>query len=222
MNKQEILNAYNFRHACKEFDSTRKIPNEDFEFILETARLSPSSFGFEPWHFLIVQDPAVREKFLPMTWGAQRQFPTASHVIFTLVKKPFFMRYDSEYIQTFMRNIQELPEDIVELKGGFFKTFQESDFNLLESDRALTDWAAHQTYIPLANMMTAAAMIGIDSCPIEGLHRAQFDAMLASELDIDTDKYTIGYAVTFGYRKEDPRSKTRQDISKVTTWIGKE
>lgn len=219
MNKKEILEAFMSRHACKEFDATKTIPNDDFDYILETARLSPSSFGFEPWHFVIMQDMSVREKFLPLCWGAQKQFPTASHVVFTLVKKPYFMRYDSEYIRQFMEEVQELPEEIVEMKSGFYKTFQESDFNLLESERSMTDWAAHQTYIPLANMMTAAAMIGIDSCPIEGFNREKVDELLAVELNVDLQKYTMGHACAFGYRKADPRSKTRQSIEAITTWV---
>lgn len=219
MKKQEILDAFMYRHACKEFDASKTISKEDFDFILETARLSPSSFGFEPWHFIIMQDMNVREKFLPFCWGAQRQFPTASHVVFTLVKKPYFMRHDSEYIREFMEKVQELPEEIVEMKGGFYKNFQETDFDLLESDRCMTDWAAHQTYIPLANMMTAAAMIGIDSCPIEGFHREKVDGLLASELNVDLNQYTMGHACAFGYRKADPRGKTRQDIETVTTWV---
>ncbi|WP_242834229.1 nitroreductase family protein [Clostridium pasteurianum] len=60
--KEKIIEAYNFRHACKEFDADRKISQDDFNFILETARLSPSSFGFEPWKFVIVQNEALREK----------------------------------------------------------------------------------------------------------------------------------------------------------------
>ncbi len=219
MNKKDILDAFMYRHACKEFDASKKISKEDFDFILETARLSPSSFGFEPWHFIIVQDMDVREKFLPFCWGAQKQFPTASHVVFTLVKKPYFMRYDSEYIHKFMEEVQELPEDIVEMKSGFFKAFQENDFDLLQSDRCMTDWAAHQTYIPLANMMTSAALIGIDSCPIEGFNHEKVDALLASELDIDLQQYTMGHACTFGYRKAEPRDKTRQSIEAVTTWV---
>jgi len=221
MTKKEVLNAFMFRHACKEFDETKKVTKEDFEFILETARLSPSSFGFEPWHFLIIQDKAILEDFLPFCWGAQRQFPTASHVVFTLVKKPFFMRYDSEYIHTFMHEIQQLPEDVVEMKSNFFKKFQEVDFNLLGSERSLTDWAAHQTYIPLANMMTSAAIIGIDSCPIEGFDRSKFDSQLASVLNVDLNKFTIGHVCAFGYRKADPRDKTRQSMESITTWVNK-
>lgn len=68
--KEQILAAYRFRHACKEFDSEKKISDADFQFILETGRLSPSSFGFEPWKFIVLQNPRIREKLLPVTWGA--------------------------------------------------------------------------------------------------------------------------------------------------------
>ena len=219
MKKQEILDAFYFRHACKEFDADKTISDDDFSFILETARLSPSSFGFEPWHFLIIQDASIRETFLPLFWGAQKQFPTASHVVFTLVKKPFFMAHDAEYIQQFMKEVQQLPDDILEMKAGFYKNFQESDFDLTESERSMTDWAAHQTYIPLANMMTAAAMVGIDSCPIEGFQRDKVDKLLASELNIDLEHFTLGHACAFGYRKQEPRTKTRQDLETITTWF---
>lgn len=75
MDKQIILDAFMFRHACKEFDPDVKISEEDFLFILETARLSPSSFGFEPWQFLVVQDMKFRTKLLPHTWGGRPRFP---------------------------------------------------------------------------------------------------------------------------------------------------
>lgn len=65
--KKEILAAYQFRHAAKEFDSSKKISAEDFQFILQTGRLSPSSFGFEPWRFVVVQNPEIRGKLLPYT-----------------------------------------------------------------------------------------------------------------------------------------------------------
>ena len=219
MKKKKILEAFMFRHACKEFDSEKKISKEDFAFILETARLSPSSFGFEPWHFLIIQKKELRETFVEVAWGGKKQFPTASHLLFALVKKGYFMRHNSEYIQNFMQEIQQLPQDIIEKKTDLFKTFQESDFDLLESERAMTDWATRQTYIPLANMMTVAAMIGIDSCPMEGFDRKKMDSLLATELNIETDKFSMAYALAFGYRKEEPKAKTRQNIEAITSWF---
>ncbi len=219
MNKNDILKAFMFRHACKEFDTAKKISKEDFQFILETARLSPSSFGFEPWHFLVIQKKVYRETFVQAAWGGQKQFPTASHLLFALVKKSYFMRYDSDYILNFMKKIQQLPQDIIEMKYEFYKSFQKSDFDLLDSERTMTDWATRQTYIPLANMMTAAAMIGIDSCPMEGFDRNKMDSLLASELNIDMEKFSMAYALAFGYRKVEPNVKTRQDIEAITSWF---
>ena len=61
--KEKIMDAFHFRHACKEFDPMHKISEEDFKFILETGRLSPSSFGYEPWKFVIVQNKELRENY---------------------------------------------------------------------------------------------------------------------------------------------------------------
>jgi nitroreductase len=220
ISKQDILDAFWFRHACKEFDASRRISPEDFEFILETARLSPSSFGLEPWKFLVVQNPELREKLVEYTWGGQKQLPTASHVVLTLLRKSCFMRYDSNYVQNFMRKIQKFPEDICLARAAIIEKFQRYDYDLLSSERTLDDWAARQTYLPLANMMTAAAMIGIDSCPIEGFEKAGLESVLAEHLAVDLNSWSTAYMVAFGYRKNPPtRVKTRQEASAVIEWF---
>ncbi|KEK24532.1 NAD(P)H-dependent oxidoreductase [Bacillus gaemokensis] len=218
--KEEILKAYHFRHACKEFDSNRKISDEDFEFILETGRLSPSSFGFEPWKFVVIQNQDIRNKLLPVAWGAQKQLPTASHFVVILARKKEDMLYNSSYISNFMMNIQQLPEEIVTMKRGFYKEFQESDFHLLESERAMFDWASKQTYIALGNMMTAAAQIGIDSCPIEGFNKEKVEAVLKEEDIISEETFGVSTLVSFGYRAEEPKhNKTRQTMDAIVKWI---
>ena len=70
ISKEEILSALNFRHATKEFDSSKKLSDQEIKFILQVANLSPSSFGFEPWHFIVVQDKELREALKPVAWGA--------------------------------------------------------------------------------------------------------------------------------------------------------
>jgi len=218
--KEEILKAYQFRHACKEFDVNKKVSDEDFHFILETGRLSPSSFGFEPWRFVVIQNQDIRNKLLPVAWGAQKQLPTASHFVVILARKKEDMIYDSSYISNFMKNIQQLPEEVVTMKLGFYKAFQETDFQLLESDRAMFDWASKQTYIALGNMMTAAAQIGIDSCPIEGFHQEKVEAILKEEGIVSGDTFGVSVLVAFGYRAEEPkRDKTRQTMDMVVEWI---
>ncbi len=220
ISKQDIIDAYWFRHACKEFDASKTISADDFEFILETARLSPSSFGLEPWKFLVVQNPALRKKMLPVVWGGQKQLPTASHVIIGLIRKTCFMRYDSEYVQHFMRQVQNFPEDAATARTAILKKFQEQDFTLLGSERAMVDWGGKQTYIALGNMMTAAAMIGIDSCPIEGFEKAPLENLLADEMAVDLEAWSVSYLVAFGYRKGEPaRPKTRQTRDAVVEWF---
>ncbi|PDY48026.1 NAD(P)H-dependent oxidoreductase [Bacillus pseudomycoides] len=218
--KEEILKAYHFRHACKEFDVNKKVSDEDFHFILETGRLSPSSFGFEPWRFVVIQNQDIRNKLLPVAWGAQKQLPTASHFVAILARKKEDMIYDSSYISNFMKNIQQLPEEVITMKRGFYKAFQETDFQLLEGDRAMFDWASKQTYIALGNMMTAAAQIGIDSCPIEGFHQEKVEAILKEEGIVSGDTFGVSALVAFGYRAEEPkRDKTRQTMDMVVEWI---
>ena len=100
----------------------------------------------------------------------------------------------------------------------FYKEFQERDFNL-DSDKKLFDWASKQTYIALGNMMTSAALIGIDSCPIEGFHQEKAEALLREKFGVDTDKYGLSYMAAFGYRKTEPQfEKSRRNFEDIVTW----
>ena len=217
IDKNEILKAFQYRHACKVFDENKTISDEDINFILETARLSPSSFGFEPWHFVVVQNKDLRSKLKENAWGATAKLDTASHFVLCLTMKSSEIKYDSAYIQNFMKDVQELSDEVIKGKGKAFENFQKNDFHL-DTERALFDWASKQSYIPLANMMTAAAMIGIDSCPIEGFNREISEKILKEDLGIDTNKYGLSYMVAFGYRVTDPRSKTRRPMKDIVSW----
>jgi nitroreductase len=216
--KQEIIAAFNFRHATKVFDPTKKISDEDFTFILETGRLSPSSVGYEPWKFLVVQNEELREKLREVSWGAQGQLPTASHFVVILARTD--VRYDSEYVRELQKNVKNLPNDLLEKLKDRYRSFQEEDQRLFETDRALFDWASKQTYIALGNMMTAAAQIGIDSCPIEGFSYNKVNEILEKEGLLENGKLAVSAMVAFGYRQEDPaRPKTRRVMEEVVQWI---
>ncbi len=218
ISKKDIINAFQFRHACKEFDSKKSLSDEDINFILQTANLSPSSFGFEPWHFVVVQNKELRELLKPIAWGAPLKLDTASHFILGLSMKAPMTKWDSDYIMHMMKDVKQFPEDVIEMYSKFYREFQESDFDL-DTDKKLFDWASKQTYIALANMMTSAALIGIDSCPIEGFHEEKVERLLKEEFDIDTDNYGLSYMVAFGYRKEEPaHPKSRRNIEDIITW----
>lgn len=215
----DVIDTLKFRHACKVMDANKKIPDEIFHTILEAAHLSPSSFGYEPWKFLVVQSPELREKLKPLTWGAQNTLPTASHFVLILARTAKTMRYDSDYIQHMMRDVHHLSEEHIEKRTQFYRTFQESDFKLLESDRAIFDWACKQTYIALANMMTTAAALGVDSCPIEGFKQDEVNQLLKSDFGVDTDTFQISVMCAFGYRINPQPQKTRQPLEEIVDWL---
>ncbi|MEK3864718.1 NAD(P)H-dependent oxidoreductase [Paenibacillus sp. FSL H7-0716] len=219
LNKNEILSAYQFRHATKEFDSHKKISESDFQFILETGRLSPSSFGLEPWRFVVVQSPEVREKLRPYAWGAQKQLATASHFVLILSRLPKDMAADSDYIKGIMENVQELPPQGMEGKRKVFDKFLKVDFGLMENERAMFEWSCRQTYLALGNMLTSAALIGIDSCPMEGFDKVKVEQILEEEGIMDAEHFGISCMAAFGYRLNEPRGKTRQGAEQVIQWV---
>ncbi|EEF26488.1 NADPH nitroreductase, putative [Ricinus communis] len=116
-----------------------------------------------------------------------------------------------------MREVQHHPQEVADMRLGFYTQFQQSDFDLSD-ERKLFDWAAKQCYLPLANMMTVAAMRGIDSCPIEGFKQKETDALLAEQFGVNLQEYGLAYMVAFGYRKHEPRAKTRRALSQLVTW----
>lgn len=219
MDKQQILDAYAFRHACKEFNPEQKITEDNFQFIMETARLSPSSFGFEPWRFLIVQNPAVREKLATVTWGGGKQLATASHFVITLARKKQDMAAHSDYVQHIMKETHQLPDNVIAQRTAAYDRFLKTDFALFDNERAMFEWACRQTYIAAGNMMTAAALIGIDSCPIEGFNKEQAEDLLAREGLLDTQSFGVSCMLAFGYRLEQPREKTRQSAQEIIQYV---
>ncbi|TYS89578.1 NAD(P)H-dependent oxidoreductase [Rossellomorea aquimaris] len=217
--KQDILDAYHFRHATKEFDPNKKVSDEDFQFIMETGRLSPSSFGFEPWRFVVIQNPELREKIKNTAWGAYGKLPEASHFVVILARTKKDTKYDSQYLQDHFKNVKNLPEDHMAKYLEKIEQFQKVDFDLLDGNRPLYDWAGKQTYLALGNMMTAAAQIGVDSCPIEGFDIEKMNKLLDEEELLEDGRFSISVMVAFGYRVKDPAPKTRRPYEDIVKFV---
>ncbi|MDL4843104.1 NAD(P)H-dependent oxidoreductase [Aquibacillus rhizosphaerae] len=217
--KQEILDAFHFRHSTKAFDPDKKITDNDFRFILETGRLSPSSFGFEPWRFVVVQNPTLREKIKQTSWGAHGKLPDASHFVIILARTKVDTKFDSDYLQDQFKNVTHIPEEFLPKFLERIEEFQREDFKLLEGERPLYDWACKQSYIALANMMTAAAQIEIDSCPIEGFNIEEMNQLLEEEGLLEGGHFSISVMVAFGYRVNEPNPKTRRSFEDIIKWV---
>lgn len=224
--QSQIIEAFEFRHATKVFDPARKISDSEFTTILEAARLSPSSFGLEPWQILVVQDPAKRELFRPFSWGASGAFNgtdgqlgTASHFTILLAHTGATMSHASEYPLKHASEVKKFPAEALEGFNAAYTKFQKEDFQLA-TDREITDWSARQAYIALGNMMTAAALMEVDSCPIEGFDAAAASKVLEAEFGIDPTQYKPAVMAAFGYRAGAPMfPKTRRSVEATVRWL---
>ena len=214
--KQDVLDAFNFRAACRTYDPAKKISREDMEYILELGRLSPSSVGSEPWKFIVLQNETIREKIAPVSWGIKHPMHEMSHLVVILAKKN--ARYDSDFFRQGLSKRGLTPEQM-EATIARYKSFQTDDIKVLETDRTLFDWCSKQTYIALGNMMTGAAMIGIDSCPIEGFNYDAVNEILAKEGLFDPNEYGVSCMVTFGYRAKPITKKYRKPAEEVINWV---
>lgn len=216
ISKQQVLDAFHFRAATRAYDPARKISEEDFNYILELGRLSPSSVGSEPWKFVVVQNPALRQALKPASWGMATQVDDASHLVVFLAKKN--ARYDSAFLGDMLAR-RGLVGEQAEQARAKYKEFQEKHMQILESERALFDWTCKQTYIALGNMMTGAALIGIDSCPIEGFNYAEVNRILAQAGVFDPQEWGVSVMATFGYRAKDIKPKSRKSLEEVVVWV---
>lgn len=187
-----------FAHACKTFDESKKIPQEQLLEILEAGRLTPSSFGLEHTRMLVISNQELKEAMMPFCWN-QKQFPTNSEVVVlkSLVQD---IIAPSEYIQ---KNMQERGLD--ERFMQRLQAFQEANFK----ERAdFESWSMKQAYLVASSMVNCAAFMGIDSCYIEGFEREKLEEFFK----IDTQKERIALILTFGYRVKEQKPKHRKPL----------
>jgi nitroreductase len=190
INNEQLLGQLHWRYATKQFDPQRKISAADWTTLEAALQLSPSSGGLQPWKFIIVTDPAVRARLTPASYG-QAQINAASHLVVFAAKTNFSEADVDAHIKN-VAAIQGAPLEALSplrnmLVGGIVKA---------QDETARNAWARNQTYIALGNLLTSAALLGIDACPMEGFDRAQYDDILGLK--------TLGLAsaviATLGYR----------------------
>ena len=186
---QELLATLRWRYATKQFDPARQIPADVWDALEETLVLAPSSFGLQPWKFLIIRDPAVRAKLQDESWN-QPQVTEASHFV-VLTARTDLCPKDIDAWITRMAEVQHKQAgDLAPLKGmiaGFAETM---------SHEARHAWNVRQVYIALGQLMTAAATLGIDTCPMEGISTAAYDRILG----LENSGHATAVACALGYR----------------------
>ena len=217
MTHEQILEILNFRHACKEFDSSKKISDSDFEIILKGGQLSPSSMGIEPWKFLVIQNESLREELATVSWGGKKQIPSCSHLVILLSRMPKELKHDSSYIHHLLTEVKQMPQEAVENFKGAVKMIEDTRFQ--NNEKALLNYSCLQTYIAAANMMTVSAMQQIDSCAMGGYDQKAVEEILIKHNLLNKDEFYLTLMIAFGYRINEPTPKTRQSLNDLVVWV---
>jgi nitroreductase len=203
----EFLDAMAFRHACKAFDSEKQIPAEQFDSMLEVVRKSPSSFGMEPWRLIVIRNPNLRKALKSACWNQNQITDCSELVIFTTDNDT--VRSDSPYVRKMFER-RGLPTEAVDMYMGVYKNYLEP----IEADELLLEnWTAKQCYIAMGNMMTYAATLKIDSCPIEGFDKEEVEAILDLEYG-----HSVAVICAFGYRAKEQSAQKRLDLAQIVEY----
>ena len=194
----------NWRYATKKFDPLKKIPKQEFAELMETLRLSPSSYGLQPWKFWVVQDNSVRELLSREAFDNQKQVVDCSHFIVFSMKLDFNVGDVERHINRMAEVRKSSTESLAR-----YRDFIAAGVQRAVAGKYIIPWMSRQIYIPLGQFLTVAALLKIDACPMEGNAR-RFNEILglkekgywglcvcAAGYRIETDIYATAPKVRF-------------------------
>jgi nitroreductase len=189
---ETVLNQLRWRYATKQFDPQRRISAEDWSALEQSLVLTPSSFGLQPWQFIVVTDQQTKDKLRPVSWN-QSQIADASHVVVFAVKKDLGPADVERYIAR-IADTRKVSTD--SLQG--FKDVLLGFLSQPADQFDLNGWATRQVYIALGNFLNTAALIGVDTCPMESIDPAKYDEILG----LSAKGYKTVVVAAAGYRAD--------------------
>jgi nitroreductase len=195
ISEKVLLEALQWRYATKKFDSARRIPEEQWKVLEESMILTPSSFGLQPWRFVWVKNPDVLARLPAMSWGQTQPVDCSHYVVFA-------QRKDLS-----VADVDKFVDRIVEVRGGTRESLEGYRGMMLQAQKtgmergSINAWSARQVYIALGQTMAAAALMGIDTCALEGIDARQYDELLG----LAAEGYTSLCGLAFGYRSADDK-----------------
>ena len=199
---QNLLELQEWRYAVKKFDASRKIDNSTWDALEQTLVLTPSSFGLQPWKFLVITSQAVKEQLKPASWNQSQVTDCSHHVVFCA--KANVTEAD---VDLFIKRVVEVRgSEVQSLKG--YRDVIAGFAAKAAKEGWLRQWTAKQVYIALGNLMTSAAALGVDTCPMEGFEPAKYDEILG--LPAEGVNAVVGCCV--GYRSADDRYATAKKV----------
>jgi nitroreductase len=197
-----VLAALRWRYATKKFDPAKKIPDKTWAVLEEALALTPSSNGLQPWKFIVVTSPAVKARLGPAAHH-QSQPADCSHFVVFAVRKNIGPEHVDRHIAR-MVEVRGVPaESLVK-----FRQMVTGNLDQARAEDRLDTWQAHQVYIALGQFLVSAALLGVDTCPMEGFVPEQFDEILGLK---GTDFASL-VSCAAGYRMPDDKYATTKKV----------
>ncbi|HTH82556.1 MAG TPA: NAD(P)H-dependent oxidoreductase [Mucilaginibacter sp.] len=187
-----LLDKLNWRYATKKFDPAKKLSTDQLNTLLDAVQLAPSSAGLEPYKVLVIEDPEIRAQLREAAHG-QAQLTDASQVIIFAAETNLDENYVTHYIDQIAttRGIDRVNLELFE------KNIKNSVNSMTEDQKII--WNHKQAYIALGVLVSAAADMGIDACPMEGFQAGKFDEILG----LKALGLTTSVIAPVGFRAED-------------------
>ena len=202
-----------WRYAVKKFDDQKVVSNDDVETILDAGNLTASSFGLQPYRFVIVRDQSIQDQLVPVSWN-QNQVAEASHVIVIAIRTNLDQQYMSDYV-AMMESQRDLPSGTLD---PYLDMILSSVGKM--DDEKLEQWATKQAYIALGSILAECADLKIDSCPMEGFLPDQYDQILG----LADHHLHATLVLPIGYRADDDKyqhlKKVRKPMDEMVVRIG--
>jgi nitroreductase len=205
-----VIEALKWRYATKQYDTKKKLSTVQLATLKEALRLAPSSFGLQPWHFIVVESAEMREQLKTAGYG-QAQITDASHFIVLASEK----NVDAALVKKYMASIAAQKNIPIESLSGFSDMLNGAI--AAKGEAGAREWAARQVYIALGVILTAAALEQIDATPMEGFDPKAFDEIL----ELEKSGLTSQAVVALGFRSESDQAahvtKVRYNESQIFT-----
>lgn len=199
---EKLIAALEWRYATKKFDSHKKIDEKTWSTLEQTLVLTPSSYGLQPWKFIVVQNQGIKDQLKAVSWNQSQVSDCSHHVVFVIKEK-----MDEAHITHFIEETAKTRGmDPATLDG--YKKMMLGDLVNGPRSKVITEWAARQAYIALGNFMTAAAVLGIDTCPLEGIDPVKYDEILG----LNGTGWKTVCACPAGFRAEDDKYATAKKV----------
>lgn len=199
----KIIEDLNWRYATKKFDRNLKLSQEQLDVLMESLRLTASSFGLQAYKIFVIENTELRQQLMEASYGQTPVFD-ASHLFIFCANTKVSDNDVSDYMNLISKE-RQVPADNLQ---GFANGIQNSVNNM--SPEELVSWTTKQTYIALGQLMNTCAALRVDCLPMEGFDAFRYNQILG----LEEQNLTATLVCPVGFRHEEDAAQHKKKVRK--------